>query len=261
VKAVNQAYDDEYKLPDDTADLNRDLALLRKNHNSKQVKAIVTPNGKQARFTAKMRDAGSRELEKYNTALRQYIRTHTDSTTLKFTITGTANLIDVNNKNLITNTLQGLLTGVGILGLITLVLHRSVKMMFVFLIPNLVPLVIMAGLMGLLGIELKSSTAIFFSIAFGIATDDTIHFISRFRLELRQGYSPLRAFRQTYFETGKAVFLTTLILLGGFVSLITSDFESIYLFGLLTAITLFVALLSEIFLLPVLLTFLFRMKK
>ena len=169
--------------------------------------------------------------------------------------------IDVNNKNLITNTLQGLLTGVGVLGLLTLFMHRSLKMMFVFLIPNLVPLIIMAGLMGLCGIELKSSTAIFFSIAFGIATDDTIHFISRFRLELKAGFSPLRAFRQTYFETGKAVFLTTLILLGGFISLILSDFQSIYLFGLLTAITLFVALLSEIFLLPVLLTFLFKKKK
>lgn len=261
VKSVNQAYDDAYEIPNDAPDFERDVNLLKKNKNSKQVKAIVAVDGTKARFTAKMRDAGSRTLENYNNALFYYIQHHTDTSTLKFTLTGTANLIDVNNKNLITNTLQGLLTGVGILGLLTLILHRSVKMMFVFLIPNLVPLVIMAGLMGLCGIELKSSTAIFFSIAFGIATDDTIHFISRFRLELRAGYGPLRAFRQTYFETGKAVFLTTLILLGGFVSLITSDFQSIYLFGLLTAITLFVALLSEIFLLPVLLTFLFTKKK
>jgi hypothetical protein len=261
VKAVNDAYDDKYELPADTADLNRDIRLLRKNKNSKQVRAIVAVDGKKARFTAKMRDAGSKKLESYNASLFDYIKHHTDTTLLKFTITGTANLIDVNNKNLITNTLQGLLTGVGILGLLTLILHRSLKMMFVFLVPNLVPLVIMAGLMGLCGMELKSSTAIFFSIAFGIATDDTIHFISRFRLELRGGHSPLRAFRQTYFETGKAVFLTTLILLGGFVSLITSDFQSIYLFGLLTAITLFVALLSEIFLLPVLLTFLFTKRR
>jgi len=261
VKSVNQAYDDEYIIPVDTADFNRDIKLLRKNRNSKHLKALVTPDGKRGRYSAKMRDAGSRELEKCNAALFDFIKTNTDTAALKFTITGTANLIDVNNKNLITNTLQGLLTGVGILALLTLILHRSVKMMVVFLIPNLVPLVIMAGLMGIFGIELKSSTAIFFSIAFGIATDDTIHFISRFRLELRQGLSPLRAFRQTYFETGKAVFLTTLILMGGFVSLITSDFQSIYLFGLLTAITLFVALLSEIFLLPVLLSFLFSMKK
>ncbi len=258
VRSVNQAYDDTYIIPEDTADLNRDIKVLRKNKNSRQLKAIISADGKKARFTAKMRDAGSRELDRYNTAFFDFVKTHTDTSALKFTMTGTANLIDINNKNLITNTLQGLLTGVGILGLLTLILHRSLKMMFVFLIPNLVPLVIMAGLMGLCGIELKSSTAIFFSIAFGIATDDTIHFISRFRLELRAGHRPFRAFRQTYFETGKAVLLTTLILLGGFVSLITSDFESIYLFGLLTAITLFVALLSEIFLLPVLLTFLFR---
>ena len=261
LRAVNEAYDDAYVIPTDTADFMRDVRLLKKNKRSKQMKAIVTPDGRRGRFSAKMRDAGSREVERYNAALFRFIGSNTDTTALRFTITGTANLIDVNNKNLIGDTLQGLLTGVGLLALLTLILHRSLRMMLVFLVPNLVPLIIMAGFMGLFGIELKSSTAIFFSIAFGIATDDTIHFISRFRLELKQGYSPLRAFRQTYFETGKAVFLTTLILLGGFVSLITSDFQSIYLFGLLTAITLVVALLSEIFLLPVLLTFMFNKKK
>jgi len=261
VKAVNLAYDNNYFVPTDTSDFNRDIKLIRKNKNNKQVKLLVTPDGMQARFTAKIRDAGSAEIEKYNEMLKYFIKTKTDTSAFEFTITGTANLIDINNKNLITNTLQGLLTGIGVLALLTLFLHRSLKMVFVFLIPNIVPLVIMAGLMGLCGIELKSSTAIFFSIAFGIATDDTIHFISRFRLELKAGYAPLRAFRNTYFETGKAVFLTTLILLGGFISLILSDFQSIYLFGLLTAITLFVALLSEIFLLPVLLTFLFKKKK
>lgn len=261
LRAVNEAYDDAYIIPTDTADFNRNIRLLQKNKRSKQLRSVVTPDGRCGRFTAKMRDAGSREVERYNAALFNFIGTNTDTTALRFTVTGTANLIDVNNKNLITDTLQGLLTGVGLLALLTLILHRSLRMMLVFLVPNLVPLVIMAGFMGLFGIELKSSTAIFFSIAFGIATDDTIHFISRFRLELRQGYSPLRAFRQTYFETGKAVFLTTLILLGGFVSLITSDFQSIYLFGLLTAITLVMALLSEIFLLPVLLTFMFNRKR
>ncbi len=261
VKVINLAYDNNYFIPTDTTDFNRNIKLIRKNKNNKQVKLIATPDEMQARFTGKIRDAGSAEIEKYNQMLKYFIKTKTDTSAFEFTITGTANLIDINNKNLITNTMQGLLTGVGVLALLTLFLHRSFKMVFVFLIPNVVPLILMAGLMGLCGIELKSSTAIFFSIAFGIATDDTIHFISRFRLELKAGYAPLRAFRNTYFETGKAVFLTTLILLGGFISLILSDFQSIYLFGLLTAITLFVALLSEIFLLPVLLTFLFKKKK
>jgi hydrophobe/amphiphile efflux-3 (HAE3) family protein len=261
VKTVNMAYNNSYSVPADTAEFNKDVRLLRKNKHNKQIKLLVTSDGMQARFTGKIRDAGSAEIEKYNNMLSYFFKNYIDTTALSYTITGTTNLLDINNKALITNTMQGLLTGVGVLALLTLILHRSLKMMVVFLIPNVVPLVLMAGLMGLCGIELKSSTAIFFSIAFGIATDDTIHFISRFRLELNAGYSPLRAFRQTYFETGKAVFLTTLILVGGFISLILSDFQSIYLFGLLTAITLFIALLSEIFLLPVLLTFLFKSKK
>jgi uncharacterized protein len=260
VKSVNLAYNDFYIVPSDTADFNKDIKLIRNNKRDKQLKSIATIDGKQARFTGKIRDAGSAQIEKYNTMLNYFINSRMDTTALAFTITGTTNLLDINNAALITNTMQGLLTGVGVLALLTLILHRSLKMMVVFLIPNIVPLVLMAGIMGLCGIELKSSTAIFFSIAFGIATDDTIHFISRFRLELNAGFSPLHAFRQTYFETGKAVFLTTLILVGGFICLILSDFQSIFLFGMLTAITLFVALLSEIFLLPVLLTFLFKSK-
>jgi predicted RND superfamily exporter protein len=157
--------------------------------------------------------------------------------------------------------MQGLLTGILALALLTYIIHRSLKMVLVFLIPNVVPLLIMAGIMGFFNIPLKASTAIFFSIAFGIATDDTIHFISRFKLELKKNSSPLRAFKHTYAETGKPVFLTTLILLGGFVSLILSDFESIRLFGLLTCLTLLVALLAEIVLLPVLLMVLFKKKK
>jgi uncharacterized protein len=260
VKSVNLAYNDFYIVPNDTADFNKDIKLIRNNKRDKQLKSIVTVDGKHARFTGKIRDAGSAQIEKYNAMLNYFINARMDTTALAFTITGTTNLLDINNAALITNTMQGLLTGVGVLALLTLILHRSLKMMVVFLIPNIVPLILMAGIMGLCGLELKSSTAIFFSIAFGIATDDTIHFISRFRLELNAGFSPLRAFRKTYFETGKAVFLTTLILVGGFICLILSDFQSIFLFGMLTAITLFIALLSEIFLLPVLLTFLFKSK-
>ncbi len=196
-----------------------------------------------------------------NQALTNFVNQHTDTSMVKLTITGTTNLIDLNSSYLVTNTMQGLLTGILALALLTFIIHRSFKMVLVFLIPNIVPLLIMAGIMGIFHIPLKASTAIFFSIAFGIATDDTIHFISRFKLELKKSTSPLRAFKHTYAETGKPVFLTTLILLGGFISLVLSDFESIRLFGLLTCLTLLIALLAEIVLLPVLLMTIFRKKK
>ncbi len=261
VKSINEAYDGDYILPKDTADYNRDMKLITNNKNKKEFKKLITTDGRRSHISAKIKDYGSQTVDKYNTLLINFVNQHTDTSAIKLTITGTTNLIDLNNNYLVTNTMQGLLTGILALALLTFIIHRSFKMVLVFLIPNVVPLLVMAGIMGIFHIPLKASTAIFFSIAFGIATDDTIHFISRFKLELKKSTSPLRAFKHTYAETGKPVFLTTLILLGGFISLVLSDFESIRLFGLLTCLTLLVALLAEIVLLPVLLMALFKKKK
>jgi predicted RND superfamily exporter protein len=107
--------------------------------------------------------------------------------------------------------------------------------------------------MGFAGIELKAATSVIFSIAFGIATDDTIHFISRLKIELGYRKSLMYAFKRTYFETGKPIILTTFILMGGFLSLMTSNFQSIFYFGFLICITVLIAVIADIFLLPVLL--------
>lgn len=261
IKSINEAYDGTYLLPKDTGDYNRDVKLITENKHKKELKKLVTTNGKRSHISAKIKDYGSLTVDKFNGQLTTFINKNTDTSVVRMTITGTTNLIDLNNSYLVTNTMQGLLTGILSLALLTFLIHRSIKMVLVFLVPNVVPLLIMAGIMGIFHIPLKASTAIFFSIAFGIATDDTIHFISRFKLELKKSTSPLRAFKHTYAETGKPVFLTTLILLGGFISLVLSDFESIRLFGLLTCLTLLVALLAEVVLLPVLLMALFKKKK
>jgi uncharacterized protein len=123
------------------------------------------------------------------------------------------------------------------------------------------PAFIVAAIMGFAGIELKAATAIVFSIAFGIATDDTIHFISRLKLEMGRGKTLLYSFKRTFMETGKPIILTTFILIGGFMSLMTSSFQSTFYFGLLICITLVVALLADLFLLPVLLFLLYSRKK
>ena len=127
------------------------------------------------------------------------------------------------------------------------------KMVLVFILPNLIPIVIISGIMGFFGIELKAATSLVFSIAFGIATDDTIHFISRFKIERDYGKSVLYAFKRTYFETGRPIIVTSFILIGGFMSLMISDFQSIFYFGLLICLTLIIAVAADMILLPVLL--------
>jgi len=81
------------------------------------------------------------------------------------------------------------------------------------MITNLIPLIFIAGVMGYLGVELKTSTSIIFTIAFGIAVDDTIHFLGKFKYELMQGKSRIEALKKSYLTTGKAMILTTLILM------------------------------------------------
>ncbi|MBK7817983.1 MAG: MMPL family transporter [Sphingobacteriaceae bacterium] len=169
--------------------------------------------------------------------------------------------MDRNNEYMVSNMTQGFAFSVIVIAFLTFFLHRSWRMVLVFVLPNLIPLVIIAGLMGYMGIELKAATSLVFSIAFGIATDDTIHFISRLKIELGYGKSLIYAFKRTYFETGKPIILTTFILLGGFMTLMTSNFQSTYYFGFLICITIIVAVLADIFLLPVLLFLIYRKTK
>ena len=134
-------------------------------------------------------------------------------------------------------------------------------MILVCIIPNIIPGLMIAGFMGLVGIDLKISTSIIFSIAFGIAVDDTIHIISRLKLELKAGKSFLYSLKRTYLSTGKAVVVTSIILSAGFLTLIFSEFTSTFYVGLLVSLTLLLAIACELFILPVLLLWYYKKQK
>ena len=122
----------------------------------------------------------------------------------------------------------------------------------------MMPLLLVAGIMGFTGIDLKLSTSIVFSIAFGIAVDDTIHFISKFRIELKKGLTVPYALKRTFFSTGKAIIVTTVILAGGFMTLVLSEFGGTFYTGLLVGLTLIFAVIIDLTLLPVLLLLFFK---
>ena len=125
-------------------------------------------------------------------------------------------------------------------------------MILVALIPNMIPLLIIGGIMGYFGIDLNVGTAVIFTIAFGIAVDDTIHFLGKLRIELNKGKSLLYALKRTYLSAGKAIIVTTIILSSGFFALITSDLQGTFNLGLLVSITLVFAVLSDLLLIPAL---------
>jgi len=140
-------------------------------------------------------------------------------------------------------------------------IYKSSSILVISIITNLIPLIFIAGIMGYLGIDLKTSTSIVFTIAFGIAVDDTIHFLGKFKYELTKGRTKMYALKRTYLTTGKAMILTTLILCAGFFLLIFSSFLGTVYLGLLLCITLFIALIADITILPVMLLLFYKPKK
>lgn len=234
---------------------------LKGNNKNRDIKRLITPDGLKTRISAKIRDMGSLKATEHNKNLIAFIDKNINKNLLQFEITGAAHLIDRNNEYMVNNMTQGFLFSLLVIGILTFFLHRSWRMVLVFIIPNVIPLIIIGGIMGYAGIELKAATSLVFSIAFGIATDDTIHFISRLKIELGYGKSLMYAFKRTYFETGKPIILTTFILLGGFMTLMISDFQSTFYFGFLICITVIIAVFADIFLLPVLLFLIYGKRK
>jgi hypothetical protein len=179
---------------------------------------------------------------------------------LEFKLTGTSHLLDKNMNYLATSLIKGLLFSVLIVALIMGLVYRSWNIIIISIIPNILPLILVAGIMGYFGIALKTSTAIIFTIAFGIAVDDTIHFLGKFKTELSKGRSKIYALKRSYITTGKAMILTTLILCSGFLLLLMSSFLGTFYMGLLLSLTLFFALILDLTLLPVLLMLFYKPK-
>jgi predicted RND superfamily exporter protein len=259
-KALNGGLLSEYRLPDSEAELARLTRKVKLFRKKPEFRALALPDGTEGRLTGRMPDVGSIRADALNADLRRFLRAEVDSTVLQTRLTGSANLIDKNNENLTLNMITGMSIDIVMVTLIVLVLFRSLRMTAVVLIPNLVPILVVAGVMGAAGVNMKVSTSIIFTIAFGIAVDDTIHFISKLKLTLANETSLFQAVRKTYLMAGKAVIVTSLILVGGFSTLIFSSFDGTFYVGLLISLTLLFGVVAELTLLPILILWFYRHK-
>jgi len=128
----------------------------------------------------------------------------------------------------------------------------------VSMIANLIPVIVVGGVLGFTGIEMRGTTTIIFTVGFVIAVDNTLHFIHRYKLETKKGLPVQEAINKTILQTGMAMTLTSLILLGGFIVLLFSSFGDIYYHGLLVSIVIIVAIVTDLVLTPVLIKLLFN---
>lgn len=261
VESSNQIYQhgrlEYYHLPPTPKQTDVITKRLRQYAADVQLYRVVDSTQTLTHISGKIPDWGSYLVRQKNADLEAFIASELEGSRLEYRITGSGHLIDLNNSLLAENVLLGLLIAIGMIGILFAFLLPSVRLLWLVLIPNILPLLIVAGIMGFTGIDLKISTSIIFIIAFGIAVDDSIHFLSRFRREVQQ-HSVIEAVRRTYLTTGKAILVTSLILAAGFSTLCISDFLGTFYMGLLIALTLLVALLADLLLLPVLLVRFYR---
>jgi len=227
------------------------------NGDASLLKTLVDSTGRYARITTFMKDIGTDKMEVIQKRLKAVIDKEFSSKNYSVSITGKALVFIKGTNFLITNLVLSLSLAILLIALFMAWMFRSPQMILISLIPNILPLLITAGLMGYFNIPIKPSTILVFSIAFGISVDDTIHFLAKYRQELIASkwkvkpsvYAALR-------ETGVSMFYTSIVLFFGFLVFTLSSFGGTIALGGLVSVTLLLAMVSNLILLPsLLLTF------
>jgi hypothetical protein len=261
VKYSKQAYYNGnpkyYQLP--TTQEQSYIFAYTKNTNSDagMLNNFVDSTGRYARITTFMKDIGTDKMDIIQERLKAVVDREFPSDKYAVTITGKALVFIKGTNYLITNLVFSLSLAIILIAIFMAWMFRSRQMIVISLLPNILPLLITAGLMGFFDIPIKPSTILVFSIAFGISVDDTIHFLAKYRQELIANkwrikpsvYAALR-------ETGVSMFYTSIVLFFGFLVFCLSSFGGTIALGGLVSITLLLAMVSNLLLLPsLLLTF------
>ena len=258
VKYSKQAYYNgnpkHYQLP--TSQENSFILSYAKNSTSNVdlLKNFVDSTGQYARITTFMKDIGTDKMERIEENLQTKIDKVFPKERYNVTMTGKALVFQKGTKYLVKNLAISLSLAIFLISLFMAYMFRSVRMIVVSLIPNLLPLLVTAGLMGYLGVPIKPSTILVFSIAFGISVDDTIHFLAKYRQELQANHWKIK--KSVYAalrETGVSMFYTSIVLFFGFSVFTISSFGGTVALGALVSATLLFAMLSNLLLLPSLL--------
>lgn len=222
--------------------------------NTNLLNNFVDSTGRYARITTFMKDIGTDKMEIIEERLQQKIDKEFPKENYDVSMTGKALVFLKGTNFLINNLAISLSLAILLIAIFMAFMFRSFRMIIISLVPNIFPLLITAGLMGYLGVPLKPSTILVFSIAFGISVDDTIHFLAKYRQELiannwRIKHSVYAALR----ETGVSMFYTSIVLFFGFLVFTVSSFGGTIALGGLVSITLLFAMVSNLLLLPSLL--------
>lgn len=219
---------------------------------SQMLKSFIDSTRQTARVSVQMADVGSVRMKQLVNELRPRIDSIFDPGKYNTTITGNSRIFLKGNEYLLKNLLESIVLAIFLISIIMVLLFMSLRMILISILPSLIPLIITAGVMGFFNIALKPSTILVFSIAFGIASDQTIYFLTKYRQEMRSHkmISISKAVSLTISETGVSMIYTAVILFCGFFIFSVSEFGGTASLGKLISFTLLLAVCSNLVLLP-----------
>ncbi len=224
-----------------------------KNTKDNLMKSYVDSTGQYARITTFMKDIGTEEMAKVESKLRLKINQVFPKDQYEVTLTGKALVFQKGTSYLIDNLIESLIFAIFLIAGLMMYLFRSVKMILVSVITNILPLCITSGLMGYFGIPLKPSTILVFSIAFGISVDNAIQFMAKYKHDLLQNDGQIKkSVFSSLRETGISTFYTSIVLIFGFAIFTLSSFGGTVALGGLISVTLLFAMFANLLVLPAL---------
>jgi len=219
-----------------------------------KLKFFIDSTKRYTRISFQMADIGSKKIQLLVNELRPKIDSIFPADEYNLKLTGHSLVFLKSNDYLLKNLYESLAIEIILETLVALLLFRSFRIIILSKIPVLIPLVITAGVMGFLGINFKPTTILIFSIAFGISSDGTIYFLTKYRQELKvKGRSVPEAISITIRETGLSMIYTTIILFSGFAIFAASSFGGTVAMGVLVSLTLLIAMITNLILLPAIL--------
>lgn len=270
MKFARQAYwsgdSNSYGLPNslDIAFLSRYLtggneAKGQPGSLNRLIRSFMDSTKQQARISVNMADVGSKRLPELLQLLEQRSAALFDSTRYHVEFTGTSVTFLEGSAFIINGLKESIVWAFVLIAACMWYLFRSFRILMASLIPNVIPLIITAGVMGWAGVAIKPSTVLVFSVALGIAIDITIRFLVNYKQELKgREHAPEKVVIETIHKTGISILYTSLVLIAGFVIFCFSSFGGTQSLGWLTSLTLVMATLTNLILLPVLLLWLVR---
>ncbi|HEV7381855.1 MAG TPA: MMPL family transporter, partial [Dyadobacter sp.] len=221
---------------------------------SRQINSFLNEDKSVTRVSFQMADVGSEKIKELMNQIRPKVDSIFSPEQYKVSLTGHSLVFLKSNDYLLSNLYESLLIAIVLIAIVGMVLFRSVPIILLSKLPCLIPLALTAGIMGYFGIYFKPTTILIFSITFGIASDGTVYFLTRYRQEIyEKGMTPSQAITNSIFGTGLSMIYTAVILFCGFIIFAASSFGGTAAMGIMVSVTLLVAMCTNLILLPALL--------